>query len=1062
MSLDTIRRWEKNGKIKSIRTPGGHRRFSLEEIEIAKIQKEVPTTPPLPYSKDKFPLALRLISFVIVVSILLFLAKLPHSVEQFPVSFFTVKMDESGIQSVFGEYASFLSGAQFGSSTTLTIDDTGSLTTDQAVATGDLSVSGTAFLENLNLSSSLFISGNEIINSSGKIPSLIGTYIEDLDGSQLTGVDAAHLSGVASSSFLRGDKSDTAHGAINFTASPGSANIGGGPVYINPAAATANYTLFGVAVNDSSRFRVDAEGDVFIQSSLNLTGNTLNSDGDLLINPTGGLVKIGTGTPGDIDLTGGDLYVTGDAEIDGEFWNANNLRISSDGLVGIGTISSTHRLEVSGGYGGKAAVAINQTESADIFTASASGTTRFTLTNSGNATLMGSLYIQNTAGDDLRILDSSGTFRAQFSDDGSKTTIYADASGSLAFLTFDNFRIGIHDDTPDGTLEIVRRVSSDSPLLISSAAANDGDFLKITSTGLVGISTTSPAHLLHIDGGNGGNASLVVNQTESTGDIFSASASGTPKFVIDNSGKVGIGTTSQQTTLAINGTLAVNKDDIRTGDAALKLDVNGNIYASIYRGDQIQGWAAGGSFRFDDWDGSEYGMNFNATSTVDHIRFGIDSNEKMRIANSGNVGIGITSPTGLLHLDSGSTATFGKALAIFDHDEAQDLLTASASGTTKFAVASDGKLYIGDNTTLSTSTALCWETTTLSGDTVYQVGDCTGTPADLAEWYPADTTDLPEPGEIVSIGKIIGSSSSQAFLVEKASKPYDSKMVGVISAKAFEIMGEDVLEWAEEAVVVGLVGRLPVKISPSSPPIEPGDFLTSSDTPGYAVKAEEEGYTIGKALGSWTPESGKETVLVYLNQSVNLDKTETAPSTPSDIETRMTNLETQVSLLESSLLLSSGNTNNETDNSTFFADLSVLGNTVLSDTVINGKLTIGILTLDNLENSINAIGTLKIQPLALGSIEFVGGTIQMDQNGNLNIKEGIISGNDRIREAIEIEPGEALVTIEKDWDYSPVSILTTPSYKTSTWVTNISETGFTINVSSPPADRQKIYWWAIW
>lgn len=33
VSKSTLRRWEKEGKIKSIRTPGGHRRYSVEELE---------------------------------------------------------------------------------------------------------------------------------------------------------------------------------------------------------------------------------------------------------------------------------------------------------------------------------------------------------------------------------------------------------------------------------------------------------------------------------------------------------------------------------------------------------------------------------------------------------------------------------------------------------------------------------------------------------------------------------------------------------------------------------------------------------------------------------------------------------------------------------------------------------------------------------------------------------------------------------------------------------------------------------------------------------------------
>ena len=54
--------------------------------------------------------------------------------------------------------------------------------------------------------------------------------------------------------------------------------------------------------------------------------------------------------------------------------------------------------------------------------------------------------------------------------------------------------------------------------------------------------------------------------------------------------------------------------------------------------------------------------------------------------------------------------------------------------------------------------------------------------------------------------------------------------------------------------MLALSGRVPVKIASSSERIAIGDFLTSSDTePGKAMKATKAGYTIGKALESWTP-----------------------------------------------------------------------------------------------------------------------------------------------------------------------------------------------------------------
>ncbi len=111
--------------------------------------------------------------------------------------------------------------------------------------------------------------------------------------------------------------------------------------------------------------------------------------------------------------------------------------------------------------------------------------------------------------------------------------------------------------------------------------------------------------------------------------------------------------------------------------------------------------------------------------------------------------------------------------------------------------------------------------------------------ADVAEIYYAQDGSIRE-GEIVSL---TGDGVSQ---VTKSSIPYDSHAIGVISTKPGVVMGE--ADGAGKPVIVGLAGRVPVKVSTKNGDIKPGDYITTSDIPGIGMKATDAGRVIGKAL----------------------------------------------------------------------------------------------------------------------------------------------------------------------------------------------------------------------
>ena len=142
-----------------------------------------------------------------------------------------------------------------------------------------------------------------------------------------------------------------------------------------------------------------------------------------------------------------------------------------------------------------------------------------------------------------------------------------------------------------------------------------------------------------------------------------------------------------------------------------------------------------------------------------------------------------------------------------------------------------------------------------TGD-LYVSGTCSGGATcdeDIAENFFA-TEDV-EAGDVVAMDDLAYKR------LAKSAGPYDPAVVGVVSTAPTMVMGrdekkellpEDLIE-----VPLALTGVVPVKVSTESGPIAVGDFLTSSSTPGVAMKATRSGTVIGKALEPFDGSGGK-------------------------------------------------------------------------------------------------------------------------------------------------------------------------------------------------------------
>lgn len=135
---------------------------------------------------------------------------------------------------------------------------------------------------------------------------------------------------------------------------------------------------------------------------------------------------------------------------------------------------------------------------------------------------------------------------------------------------------------------------------------------------------------------------------------------------------------------------------------------------------------------------------------------------------------------------------------------------------------------------------------------------------DLAENYPSDV-DL-ESGDVICLAQDKDS-------VVKSEKPNDPLVLGVVSTKPGFLLSDGGNAKEANLFPVALCGRVPCKVVDENGPIKRGDLLTSSSTPGHAMKASpikggeffSPGTIIGKAIG--TLEFGRGVIDIFVLSS---------------------------------------------------------------------------------------------------------------------------------------------------------------------------------------------------
>jgi hypothetical protein len=410
----------------------------------------------------------------------------------------------------------------------------------------------------------------------------------------------------------------------------------------------------------------------------------------------------------------------------------------------------------------------------------------------------------------------------------------------------------------------------------NSGAVNIAGSSGLTVNGNVGIGTTSPTTSLDVNkasgqavvklrSGSNAGALIQLQRYNAGGSLFNVEAGansvdnfsihrGAPynDFVISNAGKVGIGTATPDALLTLYspGTddLTFKLQDRRTSTTGDFLNKQG-----FYDYD-LAGEAA--------YIGLRHNMYFGPG--VRNLVFGLSGSEKMRVTNTGNVGIGTTNPDARLHLMNPTGFNLPglhiEQPASFDFARVRLNVTGSpywdmgvGSGPTAPLIFYHG----GDQGQVPHAMEIATD-----GTVSVKVLQING--ADLAEPFALSAETSAVKGSVVVIDE------ENPGKVRLSDRAYDKRVAGILSGangvrSGIALKQEGFNDHGEN---VALSGRVYALADASNGAIAPGDLLTTSDNPGRCMKATDhsraQGAVIGKAMSSLENGQGMVLVLVSL------------------------------------------------------------------------------------------------------------------------------------------------------------------------------------------------------
>jgi hypothetical protein len=305
--------------------------------------------------------------------------------------------------------------------------------------------------------------------------------------------------------------------------------------------------------------------------------------------------------------------------------------------------------------------------------------------------------------------------------------------------------------------------------------------------------------------------------------------------------KVGIGTNKPQNRLHVgSGSSSIHPDRVNAVVASNSPDAGVAIAQNTGVNVLLQASGAGGYL----------GTTSNhplVLRTNDQDRMAIDTSGSLR------VGVGSTSihPSRVNAVVASNKPDAG--IAIAQNSGVNVLLQASGAG---------GYLGTTSNHPLVLRTNDSDRVVVDTNGNVHVTGDIMLANADCAEDFDIAETEPVEPGTVMVVG--------EEGVLHESRQAYDKCVAGVVSGAGNYKPGIvlDKQQAPSSRKPIALLGKVYSKVDASYAPIEVGDLLTTSPTPGHAMKANDPlkafGAVIGKALRPLAEGQGLIPILIAL------------------------------------------------------------------------------------------------------------------------------------------------------------------------------------------------------